>query len=211
MKDYEMLSKIHFDKQAKIYDQKNTIYYSKEGKISCADIAKYLENYEYDNLLDVGTGTGYLIELLNKQKSASYFGLDLSDEMIKIAKNKKLPNTIFLTGKANSLPFPDNYFDVLTCSQSFHHYPYPKEAMAEAFRVLKPNGIYILSDTGIGGIAAWIDNNIIFPLMKSGDYFTTNKNGISKMMIEAKFNVIAKYQIKRFIYTVVGEKPLIIK
>ena len=42
MKDYEALSKKHFDAQAPEYDQRATVYYSREGKISCRDIAAIL-------------------------------------------------------------------------------------------------------------------------------------------------------------------------
>ena len=42
MKDYEALSKAHFDRQAAQYDERDTFYYSKEGKISCRDIEERL-------------------------------------------------------------------------------------------------------------------------------------------------------------------------
>lgn len=206
MKDYERLSRAHFDKQAKDYDERNTVSYSKAGKISCNDITEYLRSYHYDKLLDIGAGTGYLLELLTRQTDAVLFGVDLSEEMVKIAKKKTIKNASFVVAPANRLPFADHTFDVVTCSQSFHHYPYPKEAMREAYRVLKPNGLYILSDTGVGGIGAFVDNKIIFRLMMSGDYHTTNKNGIAKMMKAENFEVIDKYQVRGFIYTVVGKK-----
>ncbi|MFR8879666.1 MAG: class I SAM-dependent methyltransferase [Methanobrevibacter smithii] len=206
MKDYEELSRKHFDKQADKYDQTNTTYYSKEGKISCRDIADYLKDKEFKKLLDVGTGTGYLIELLIKEHDAQYYGLDLSREMIKVAKGKNIKNTEFIEGVANKLPYENESFDVVTCSQSFHHYPYQEDALSEAYRVLKKDGIYILSDTGVGGIPALIDNYIIFPLLKSGDCKTHNKNEIAKMMETTGFKIEKKYNIKRFLYTVIGRK-----
>ena len=54
MKDYEALSKKHFDAQAADYDAKATVLYSREGKISCRDIAALLQDKSYDSLLDVG-------------------------------------------------------------------------------------------------------------------------------------------------------------
>ena len=72
MRDFEKMSKKHFDAQAKDYDQKETVYYSKFPKISCRDVADRLNHYEYKKLLDIGCGTGYLIELLKKQKEAEY-------------------------------------------------------------------------------------------------------------------------------------------
>ncbi|HJH54464.1 MAG TPA: class I SAM-dependent methyltransferase, partial [Brachyspira hyodysenteriae] len=207
MKDYEKLSKEHFNKQASIYDEKDTIYYSKYGKISCNYVSEYLKNIDYNKLLDIGSGTGYLINKLKKYKAtAEFYGLDLSEEMINISKSKNIKDAEFILGSANKLPFNDNTFDIVTCIQSFHHYPYPDEAMKEVYRVLKKGGIYILSDTGVGGIAAWIDNNILFKIMKSGDCRTENKEGISKRMLKNGFDVIDKKQIKGFIYSVVGKK-----
>ncbi|ACN83618.1 class I SAM-dependent methyltransferase [Brachyspira hyodysenteriae] len=207
MKDYEKLSKEHFNKQASIYDEKDTIYYSKYGKISCNYVSEYLKNIDYNKLLDIGCGTGYLINMLKKYKAtAEFYGLDLSEEMINISKSKNIKDAEFILGSANKLPFNDNTFDIVTCIQSFHHYPYPDEAMKEVYRVLIKGGIYILSDTGVGGIAAWIDNNILFKIMKSGDCRTENKEGISKRMLKNGFDVIDKKQIKGFIYSVVGKK-----
>ena len=152
MKDYEALSKKHFDGQAAEYDQRDTYYYSQNGKISCRDIAAKVNSVPYEALLDVGCGTGFLIDILAKQKSARYCGVDLSDGMIRVAKSKKIPDAEFTVGSADRLPYPDESFDIVACSQSFHHYPYPEKAMLEAKRVLKPGGLYILSDTGIGGV-----------------------------------------------------------
>lgn len=207
MKDYEKLSREHFNRQAPIYDSKNTAYYSREGKISCADIAEQLKDVKYLRLLDVGCGTGYLIDMLSKQtKSAEFYGIDIADEMIKMSRNKCIENAVFSIGSANMLPFEDGFFDVVTCSQSFHHYPYREKAMSEAYRVLKKGGSYILSDTGIGGIGAWLDNNIFFKLLKSGDCHTQNRKGIEKMMKSTGFEIASSRQISGMIYTVTGIK-----
>ena len=206
MKDYEALSKKHFDRQAAEYDQRNTYYYSRNGKISCSNIAEQIKAVPYKALLDVGCGTGLLIDILTKQKAARYCGVDLSDEMIRVAKSKSITGAEFLVGSADRLPYPDESFDIVTCSQSFHHYPYPEKAMQEAMRVLKSGGLYILSDTGIGGLGAWIDNHILFKLAKSGDCHTTNRKGIEKMMVSTGFTIADSRQVKDMIYTVTGRK-----
>ena len=130
----------------------------------------------------------------------------MSDEMIRVAKEKRIDGAEFVVSSADKLPYPDETFDIVTCSQSFHHYPYPEKAMLEAKRVLKPGGLYILSDTGIGGIGAWIDNHILFKMMKSGDCHTTNRKGIEKMMVRAGFTIADSRQIRGMIYTVTGKK-----
>jgi len=78
--------------------------------------------------------------------------------------------------------------------------------MLEAKRVLKPGGLYILFDPGIGGISVWIDNHILFKLVKSGDCHTKNRKGIEKMMEAAGFTVTDSRQIKGMLYTVTGKK-----
>ena len=206
MKDYVALSKKHFDGQAADYDRRDTYYYSRNGKISCHDIAAQIKDLSYESLLDVGCGTGFLMELLTKQRPARYCGVDLSDEMIRVAKGKQIEGVEFVVSSADKLPYPDETFDIVTCSQSFHHYPYPEKAMQEAKRVLRPGGLYILSDTGIGGIGAWIDNHILFKLARSGDCHTTNRKGIEKLMEAAGFAVTDSRQIQGMIYTVTGKK-----
>lgn len=51
MKDYEALSRKHFDGQAAQYDARDTVYYSREGKISCRDIAALLKDRAYEKLM----------------------------------------------------------------------------------------------------------------------------------------------------------------
>ncbi len=206
MRDYEGLSRKHFNQQAAVYDEKNTVYYSREGKISCRNIAEYLRDKEWNSLLDVGCGTGWLIDLLRKGRMADYHGLDLAENMIEVAVSKNIPDAQFVVGKADELPYDNNRFDVVTCSQSFHHYPNQNAAMAEAYRVLKKGGLYILSDTGIGGVGAWLDNHIFFKLAPGGDCFTQNRKSIAKRMQRAGFTVIDCVQLQGIIYRVIGKK-----
>lgn len=97
MKDYEKLSKKHFNSQAYEYDSNNSYYYSKEGKISSYYIEEYLKNKIFNSLLDVGCGTGFLIDLLsNGHNDTKFYGLDLSDIMIEVANSKIIKNSTFI-------------------------------------------------------------------------------------------------------------------
>lgn len=206
MKDFEQLSKKHFDKQANIYDETNTFYYSKFPKISCENVAEILKNYNYEKLLDIGCGTGYLIRLLQAQRQAQYFGIDISPNMIEVAKNKSKDHANFTVGSSSALPYADNTFDIVCCIQSFHHYPYPDKAIKEAYRVLKKHGLYILSDTGCGGIAKHFDNFIFKHFMRSGDYAVYSSKDIERMMIKHNFKAIETIKLSNYIYTVIGKK-----
>jgi len=208
-KDFVELSKKWFDKQAPVYDEKNVIIYSKYGKISCQNIFDYLKNTKYNNLLDIGCGTGYLIDMLSKENNAKYTGLDLSPEMLKEAKKKKMKNATFVEGRSDKLPFEDNTFDVVTCSQSFHHYPETDKPLQEALRVLKPGGLYIISDTGVGPfkkVGVKIDDFIYRHFSNSGDCNISYMEQMIKDMIRNGFEIIDYKKITTFIYFIVGKK-----
>ena len=115
----------------------------------------FLKNIIHDNsvsrLLDVGCGTGeFALKLKKHKKDVSIFGIDISTDMINIAKAKAKFNgnsdIDFRVGDVDHMPYSDNYFDCITCAHSFHHYPHKKRAMREMFRVLKNNGKIMIID-----------------------------------------------------------------
>ena len=208
-KDFVELSKKWFNKQAPVYDDTNTILYSKYGKISCENIYNYLKDKDYHKLLDIGCGTGYLINMLSKDYNAEYIGLDLSPEMIKQAKSKNIKNAIFVEGRSDEIPFDDNTFNIVTCSQSFHHYPDTDKAMQEARRVLKPGGLYILSDTGVGFfkmLGVKIDDFIYRHFSNTEDCNISYMEKTIKDMERNGFMIVKAEKVTTFIYTVIGKK-----
>ena len=208
-KDFVELSKEWFNKQAPVYDDTNTILYSKYGKISCENIFEFLKDKKYTKLLDIGCGTGYLIDMLAKVHEAEYTGVDLSPEMIKQANNKKIKNAKFIEGRSDEIHFNDNTFDIITCSQSFHHYPDTDKAMQEAKRVLKPGGLYILSDTGVGPFKMFgvkVDDFIYRHFSNTGDCNVSYMEKTIKDMERNGFMIEKAEKITTFIYTVVGKK-----
>lgn len=96
-----------------------------------------LTNNNVKKVLDVGSGTGRLVDYLNKHKIAA-FGCDISDEAIKISGHLK--------AAADKLPFRDGTFDALLAISLIEHLT-KKEAhgfIKEACRVLKKNGVIFL-------------------------------------------------------------------
>ena len=137
---YKELSIKEFTKAATIYDTGHAGIYEK-CKDDYPPILEELEKIEFNHLLDVGCGTGPMIELLSKKyPEKHYVGLDLTPKMIEVANAKKLPNTQFIVGDSENLPFDDETFDAVICANSFHHYPNPQKFFDGVKRVLKPNG-----------------------------------------------------------------------
>jgi ubiquinone/menaquinone biosynthesis C-methylase UbiE len=100
-------------------------------------------------VLDVGCGTGfaviYLISALGVEKAC---GIDISHEMITKAQAKILgemeQKVEFQQAPADCIPYPNGSFDHVLCTNSFHHYPHPIEALREMRRVLKPGGELVI-------------------------------------------------------------------
>jgi ubiquinone/menaquinone biosynthesis C-methylase UbiE len=107
----------------------------------------HLEIRSGDRVLDLGCGTGTLIQhLLEIAPEAEIVGLDSSAEMLKIAK-QKLPASVQLQmSSAESIPFPSNGFDILVSTSALHYFRNPDRAIEEMQRVLKPSGRLILTD-----------------------------------------------------------------
>ena len=100
-------------------------------------------------LLDIGCGTGVFAERIIKRFPGSKVsGVDLSPQMISRAlrRSEHIPDLQFLQADCESLPFSDGNFDIITCSNSFHHYPNQAKAVAEMYRVLKPDGKLMIID-----------------------------------------------------------------
>lgn len=67
-------------------------------------------------------------------------------------------NVHFRKADAEILPFDNDFFDFIICSNSFHHYSDPDSALREACRVLKPRGrVYILDTTADGFLMRMLD------------------------------------------------------
>ncbi|MBI5844932.1 MAG: class I SAM-dependent methyltransferase [Deltaproteobacteria bacterium] len=101
-------------------------------------------------LLDVGTGPGFLLEQIRLLSPAlSLTGLDISPAMVeRAAKNLAhlFPPPEIVLGDASGLPFPDNSFDAVVSTGSFHHWKAPVEGLNEIHRVLKPGGRALIYD-----------------------------------------------------------------
>ena len=96
-----------------------------------------------ESLLDIGTGPGdFPIRLRNSGHYGKLIGIDQSPGMVAKAKSANT-NITFLQADAQSLPFPDQTFEVVTARHMLYHVPDIPGALAEARRVLKPGGRFL--------------------------------------------------------------------
>lgn len=117
--------------------------------------AKIVDEWNFSNLkrfinsdkklnkvLELGCGTGRMANSLFKIATEVY-GVDVSEEVLKIAKSK-YPDLKLTCSEVVNLPYQDNCFDLVLINGSLHHFFAVEKAFAEAYRVLKPGGFFVL-------------------------------------------------------------------
>jgi ArsR family transcriptional regulator len=111
------------------------------------------DNAPIESLLDAGTGTGRMLELLGPQAKRAV-GLDVSPEMLAIARDRLmragLTQCQVRLGDTYRLPFPDGGaltgFDAVLFHQVLHYLDDPGKAVAEAARVMRAGGRLLIAD-----------------------------------------------------------------
>ena len=96
----------------------------------------------HGKVLDVACGTGDMaVELL--RQGCSVTGVDLSKEMLAIAK-RKAPQAEYRLADAEHLPFGDASFDAVTCAFGVRNFVHLEQGLHEMLRVLKPGGRMVI-------------------------------------------------------------------
>jgi ubiquinone/menaquinone biosynthesis C-methylase UbiE len=141
---------VEFTRWSKSYDRSilQTLLFGPSRRA----LLKQIQALKLDSpkILDIGCGTGQFPELLFQSiPGAKVWGLDLVRGMLEGGngrwmnyQNRVMP----VQGDSEKLPFGDGTFDILTCANSFHHYPNQAQAIREMSRVLKPGGVLMLID-----------------------------------------------------------------
>ena len=139
-----------FDRWAPVYDWLFPSVFYQAVHIR---LLEYVELPECCNVLDIGCGTGKLLNRL----AANYpdlqgTGLDFSAEMLRQARrsNQHHPRLVFVQGNVAPLRFADEQFDTVFNTFSFLHYTNPEQVFAEIYRILRPGCKFYLVDPSAG-------------------------------------------------------------
>jgi len=118
-----------------------------------AAVVRLLASVPMENLLDAGTGTGRMLELLAPQAKRAV-GIDVSPEMLAIARDRLMQNNLtqcqVRLGDTYRLPFPNggalSGFDAVLFHQVLHYLDDPGAAVAEAARVMRAGARLLIAD-----------------------------------------------------------------
>ena len=126
------------------------------------------------NVLEIGPGPGYVgLEWLKKTEASTLTGCEISRSMIRMAtKNARdygvESRTTYVQGNGMHMPFQDASFDAVFSNGSLHEWEDPIMVFNEIYRVLKPEGLFCITDM----------RRDVNPLLKWMIYFSTKPKKI---------------------------------
>lgn len=136
-----------FDDISSHYDFLNHLLSFQIDKIWRRKTSRIVALHQPTAILDVATGTADLaIRMVKDMPAASIIGVDLSEKMLEIGRQKikqeQLDQRIkLMTADAEDLPFEDNHFDAVTVAFGVRNFEHLETGLREMLRVLKNNGL----------------------------------------------------------------------
>lgn len=130
-------------------------------------ISEMLSIYNHENLLIAGCGRGKDLEIA--PSSCKIYAFDLSFNAVRQISNN---DASLFVGDTLALPFPDNYFSTVVCSEVLEHIPDIKQAIQEFHRVLKKDGVLVVSSPNWlswFGLARWVGETFLKRPFHSSD------------------------------------------
>lgn len=140
-------------------DYKNIKGYVEDADLGlgCGLPTEFAEIYEGDTVIDLGSGAGndvFIVRALVGE-TGKVIGLDFTEEMLQRANSNKekfgYTNIEFMHGEIESMPFEDNFADVIVSNCVLNLVPDKQKAFSEIYRVLKSGAHFCISDIVING------------------------------------------------------------
>ncbi len=144
-----------------------------------------------DTALDIACGTGDICELLAKSPAARVIGIDLTSEMLDVARSRQArlapehaSKITYQQGDAQSLPIDTASADVLTIAFGIRNVLDPRRALAEFARVLRPGGRLVILE---------FDRPSIAPVRWFNDFYCAKVMPVTATLISGDCSGAYKY------------------
>jgi len=117
-------------------------------------VVKIVKATNPKNVLDIATGTGDLAINLAETNATRIVGLDISSGMLEIGKDKITKKGLdskieMILGDSENMPFENDTFDAITVAFGVRNFETLENGLKEIYRVLKPNGTFVILETSI--------------------------------------------------------------
>lgn len=117
-------------------------------------VIKLVEATNPVSVLDIATGTGDLAISLAKTGASEIIGLDISEGMLSVGRKKIAAENLsekikMVQADSEALPYEDDSYDAITVAFGVRNFENLEKGLAEIFRVLKPNGLFVVLETSV--------------------------------------------------------------
>lgn len=186
-----------FNREAKRYDNFLLQFWMRRFH---APTLKELLLTPASRVLDISCGTGELLKSLAGK--AELYGIDISEEMLEVAKTKLGRKANLQKADVHDLPFKESHFDYVITTEAFHHYYDQQKALQEMVRVAKKSGKVIIVDINFFlKPIHWL-----FQTFEPGCVKVNNRKEMKRLFHQAGLKNIRQKRNFSFAVMTIGEK-----
>ena len=122
-------------------------------------------------VLDVGCGTGTLLDKLARTQDIDCCGVDAEPQMVAVAASRH-SGMDFQVASATDLPFGDATFDAVIACMAYHHFADKTGFAVESARVLRPQGVLYICDPNFPAPVRSVVNGLLRRMNITGEFLT---------------------------------------